>query len=127
VSAKPGPKRKADPAKVMELRNQGMTQNEVAKALNIARQRVSQIETEANASISDNITNTSISPKTRDRGTSKDYHDRRLKKEAPAAYLRLSTGNRMTTPPAAWPAWPPWGVWLTLAATHAFHRASRAA
>jgi DNA-binding XRE family transcriptional regulator len=70
VSAKPGPKRKADPAKVMELRNQGMTQNEVAKALNIARQRVSQIETEANASISDNVTNTSISPKTRGRGNS---------------------------------------------------------
>jgi hypothetical protein len=104
-----------------------MTQNEVAKALNIARQRVSQIETEANASIGYIVTNTSISPKTRGRGNSKDYHDRRLKKEAPAAYLRLSTGNRMTTPPAAWPAWPPWGVWPTLAATHARHRAIRAA
>ena len=44
-----------------------------------------------------------------------------------ACYLRLSTGNLITWPPAAWPAWPPWGVWPTLAATHAFHRASRAA
>jgi hypothetical protein len=40
----------------------------------------------------------------------------------PAAYLRRSTGNLITWPPAAWPAWPPW----TLAATHAFHRASKA-
>ncbi len=42
----------------------------------------------------------------------------------PAAYLRRSTGNRMTTPPA-WPAWPPWGA-PTLAATHAFQRAIKA-
>ena len=46
--------------------------------------------------------------------------------KAPAAdHLRLSTGNRITWPPP-WPAWPPWGA-PTLAATHAFHRASRAA
>jgi hypothetical protein len=41
--------------------------------------------------------------------------------KAPAAYLRRSTGNLITWPPA----WPPWGA-PTLAATHAFHRASKA-
>jgi len=91
VSAKPGPKRKADPAKVMELRGQGMTQNEVAKALNIGQQRVAQIEAETFTSINDNIINTSISPKTKAQGNSKDYHDRRLKKEAPELRIFRST------------------------------------
>jgi transcriptional regulator len=101
VSAKPGPKRKADPAKVMELRNQGMTQNEVAKALNIGQARVAKIEAQANIPISDNITNRNISPKTRDRGTSKDYHDRRLKKEAPELIAEIGPGKRFKTSRAA--------------------------
>ncbi len=60
-----------------------MTQNEVAKALNIERSSVAKIESKSNVTINDNIINSHISPKTRTQGTSKDYHDRRLKKEAP--------------------------------------------
>ncbi len=101
VADRPGPANKVDPTEVMKLRSQGLTQNEVAKALKISRQRVAQIEADDNASINDSIINTSISPKTKAQGTSSDYHDRRLKKVAPELVSEVGAGKRFKTARAA--------------------------
>lgn len=101
VADRPGPANKVDPTEVMKLRSQGLTQNEVAKALKISQQRVAQIEADDNTSISDIITNTSISPRTKARGTSSDYHDRRLKKVAPELVSEVGAGKRFKTARAA--------------------------
>jgi DNA-binding transcriptional regulator LsrR (DeoR family) len=100
-SNRPGAPTKIDPAKVVELRSQGMTQKAIAESLGINQSTVSRATADpADMRNSDNITITHI-PKTTERGTSREYLQRRLKSVAPDMLDEVGDGKRFKSVRAA--------------------------
>jgi len=98
---RPGAPTKIDPAKVVELRSQGMTQKAIAESLGINQSTVSRATADpADMRNSDNITITHT-PKTTERGTSREYLQRRLKSVAPDMLDEVGDGKRFKSVRAA--------------------------
>ncbi len=77
-----------------------MTQKAIAESLGISQRRVSQVLVEPDRSNSDNVTITS-NPKTTERGTSREYLQRRLKAAAPELLEEIGEGKRFRSVRAA--------------------------
>ena len=82
---RPGAPSKVDPTKVVELRAQGMTQKAIAESLGASQSRVAEVLAQPIIGNSDNIT-IAETPKTTERGTSREYLQRRLKSQQAKAY-----------------------------------------
>jgi len=85
---------------VFELRAQGLTQKAIAEQMSVTRQAIAKVEANAETTNSDNIT-ISCTPKTTERGTSKEYLQRRLKSVAPDMLDEVGDGKRFKSVRAA--------------------------
>jgi DNA-binding XRE family transcriptional regulator len=97
---RPGAPTKIDPAKVVELRAQGLTQKAIAEQMSVTRQAIAKVEANAETTNSDNIT-IGCTPKTTERGTSREYLQRRLKSVAPDLLDEVGDGKRFKSVRAA--------------------------
>lgn len=88
---KPGRPAKVSPSEVIELREQGLTQKEVAQKLKISQGRVAQIEKEAIRN--DDIIIISNTEAPREQGTSREYAIARLKRDAPEYHQKVLDGE----------------------------------
>lgn len=97
---RPGPPAKVNPAQVAQLRAQGMTQKAIAEQMNVTQQAIAKAEASAVTTNSDNVT-ISCTPKTTERGNSREYLQRRLKAAAPELLDEIGEGKRFRSVRAA--------------------------
>jgi transcriptional regulator with XRE-family HTH domain len=80
------------------LRDQGLTQKQVAEEMGCSQNRISEIENIDNC---DNITIIDNMPKTDSRGTSQDYLIRKIKTESPELVPEIGKGKKFKSARAA--------------------------
>lgn len=97
---RPGPPAKVNPAHVVQLRAQGMTQKAIAESLGVSQSRVAEVLAKPDIGNYDNIIITDT-PKTKQQGTSREYLQRRLKAAAPELLDEIGEGKRFRSVRAA--------------------------
>lgn len=97
---RPGPPAKVNPAQVAQLRAQGMTQKAIAESLGVSQSRVAEVLAKPDIGNCDNVTITDT-PKTTERGNSREYLQRRLKAAAPELLDEIGEGKRFRSVRAA--------------------------